>query len=105
MVAKPYIIAGTLGVAALFGTCDIGFANSIGSCSVTCANHSSKDLNNCPPLQGDGEAYFGCIVKAQDAEKMCDSRCPNKSSSNKTSAGTFTGADSGESQSPSAIPN
>ena len=80
MVAKPYIIAGVLGVAALVGTHKSGLANGTGSCDATCANRYSKDVHNCPLLQGDGAAHFECIVKAQDAEKMCDSTCPNKSS-------------------------
>jgi hypothetical protein len=97
MVAKQYIVASILGVAALVGTCSNGSANNNGSCAATCANHYAKDLNNCPPLDGDGEAHFECVVKAQDAQEMCDSTCPN---SIKASAGILT--DGGESQSPSA---
>ena len=94
MVAKPYIIAGIiLGVAAFLGTCSSGFAISIGSCAVTCANGYSRDFNNCPPLQGDGKAYFGCIVKAQEAEDMCDWTCRSKGSSIKASTGIPTGAE------------
>ena len=94
MVAKPYIIAGVLGVAALVGTHKSGLANGTGSCDATCANRYSKDVHNCPLLRGDGGAHFECIVKAQEALTMCDSTCPM--------AGPPTGADAGKSQSPSA---
>ena len=102
MIVKQYTVASILGVAALVGTCSTGFANNNGSCAATCANHYAKDLNRCPLLDGDGGAYFWCVVKAQDAQEMCDSTCPNKSGSIKASAGTPAGADGGVSNSPSA---
>jgi hypothetical protein len=90
MVAKPYIIAGVLGVAALVGTRNSGLADSTGSCDATCANRYSKDVHNCPLLRGDGGAYFECIVKAQEALTTCDGTCPM--------AGPSTSADAVKSQ-------
>jgi hypothetical protein len=55
MVAKPYVIAGILGVAALVGNCSSGFASSIGSCAVTCADQYSKDSKIVPLQRGTGK--------------------------------------------------
>jgi hypothetical protein len=88
MVAKRYAAASIFGLAALIGSCNTGFADSNKSCVRTCEDNYTKSLENCPSLNKDAEAYFSCVVKAQDKQEACDSACPSTSSSINALPGT-----------------
>ena len=77
VVAKRYTVASVFVAAAFMGTCSNSVANNDGSCAGTCASDYGKALKSCPPLDRDAEAYFLCVVKAQDRQEVCDSGCPN----------------------------